>query len=139
MLPVVLLAVRNDRFRFTELVEHDDELASLDLLHLSRKQISHSARELVADLGPLAFSDALDDPLLRRLDRGPPKLGEVDRNLHLVADLELRILEPGLLEGDLARGVGYFFDNGLEENDSDRALALVDIDFSLHRRPVLLR
>src|SRR3989454_6016668 len=31
VLAVVLLAVRNDRFGFTELREHDDDLATLDL------------------------------------------------------------------------------------------------------------
>ena len=36
VLAVVLLAVRDDRFGLAELVQHDDELAALDLLHLAR-------------------------------------------------------------------------------------------------------
>ena len=94
---VVLLAVRDDCFRLAELVEHDDEFAALDLLDFSRKEVAHSAGELVTDLGALALADALDDALLRRLDRGASKLGEVDGNLHLVADLEIGVLVARLL------------------------------------------
>ena len=138
MLAVVLLAVRNDRFRLAELVQHDDELAALDLLDFSREEISDSAGEFVADLRSLAFPDALDDPLLGGLNRRASEFGEIDRNLHLVADLKLRVLEASIFKRYLAGRVGNLFDHGLEENNANRALALVDVDFSLHRRPVLL-
>src|SRR4029077_560604 len=95
---VVLLAVGNDCLRFAELVEHDHELAALDLLDLSGKKVSDSAGELVADLRSLAFPNALNDALLGRLYSRAPKLREIDRNLHLVADLELLVLEPCFLE-----------------------------------------
>src|SRR6202040_1214767 len=122
MLAMVLLAVGNDRLCLAELVEHDDELATLDLLDLSGKKISHSAGELVADLRSLAFPDALDDALLGRLYRRASELGEIDRDFHLVADLELLVLEPCLFERDLARGVSDLIDDGLEQHDLDRAL-----------------
>ena len=98
MLAVVLLAVRNYGFRLAELVEHDDEFAALDLLNFSGEEIPDSAGELVADLRSLAFPDALDDPLLRRLNRRASELGKIDRNLHLVADLELGVLEAGIFK-----------------------------------------
>ena len=43
VLAMVLLAIRNDRFRLAELVEHDDELAALDLLHLAGEQLADAA------------------------------------------------------------------------------------------------
>jgi hypothetical protein len=95
-------------------------------------------RELVTDLGALAFAHALDDALLGCLHRGAAELGEVHRNLELVADLKLGVLEPGFLEGDLAGRIGNFFHDGLEQHDPDGALVLVDRDFRLYRRPVLL-
>src|SRR4051812_45933216 len=41
MLAMILLAVRNDRFGLAELVQHDDELAALDLLHFAGKQLAY--------------------------------------------------------------------------------------------------
>ena len=87
---MVLLAIRNDRFGLAELVQHDDELAALDLLDLAAQQIADAAGELVANARALAFANALDDSLLGGLHRGASELGEVDRDLHHVADLELR-------------------------------------------------
>ena len=49
VLAMILLAIRNDRFRFAELVEHDDELAALDLLHFAGEQVADARGELVAD------------------------------------------------------------------------------------------
>ena len=90
MLAMILLAIRNDRFRFAELVEHDDQLAALDLLHFAREQFADALGELVADARALAFADPLDDALLGGLHRGATELGEVDGDLHHVAELELR-------------------------------------------------
>ncbi len=122
MLAVVLLAVRNDGFGFAELVQHDHELATLDLLHLSREQLAHAAGELVPDPGPLTFADALDYPLLSRLHGRAPELGEVHRLFHHVADLELLVSHPRFFERYLAGGVGDFLDHGLEKHDLDRSL-----------------
>src|SRR2546423_143334 len=138
VLAVVLLAVRDDRFGFAELVEHDHELAALDLLNFTRQEIADSARELVADLGPLAFPNPLDDSLLRRLNRGSAELGKINRNLHLITDLEVGILETSFLEGDLARRIGHFLHHGLEEDYANGAFVLIDVDFCLHRWSVLL-
>src|SRR2546429_5772049 len=69
VLAVVLLAVRNDRFGFTELREHDDDLATLDLLYFAREELADLVGELFPDAGPLALADALDDALLRGLYR----------------------------------------------------------------------
>ena len=81
VLAMILLAIRNDRFRLAELVEHDDELAALDLLDFAGEQVADARRELVADPGALAFADALDDALLGGLHGGATELGEVDRAL----------------------------------------------------------
>ena len=94
VLAVVLLAIRNDRFRFAELVEHDDELAALDLLDFAGEQVADARRELVADAGALAFADALDDALLGGLDGGAAEDREVDRLFHDVARLEARRRTP---------------------------------------------
>src|SRR4051812_41503376 len=98
MLTVVLLAIRNHSFGFAELVEHDDELAALDLLNFSGKQIADSARELVANLGALAFTDALDDSLLCSENGHAAEFSEIDRILEDIADLELRVFEARFLE-----------------------------------------
>jgi hypothetical protein len=138
VLAMVLFAIRDDGFGFTELVEHDDELAALDLLHFSREKVSNPAGEFVADFGALAFAYTLDDSLLRRLHGRAPELGEINGNLHLIADLEVGVLEACFLERYLAGGVRHFFHDGLEQNDPDCALVLVDIDFSLDGGSVLL-
>src|SRR5205823_13355739 len=103
--------------RFTEFVEHDDELAALDLLHLTGGEVANPAREFVANLGALALAHPLDNPLFGCLEGSASELGEVDGNLHLVADLEVRILVAGLLERGLAARVGPFLDYGLVEHD----------------------
>src|SRR5690606_7190899 len=97
-LAVVLLAVRDDRFRFAELVEHHDDLAALDLLDLAREEVADAARELVADLRALALADALHDALLGGLHGGTPELLEGDRNFHEIARLVVGILVSRFLE-----------------------------------------
>ena len=44
VLAMVLLAVRDDRLRLAELVEHDHELAALDLLDLAGEQLADARR-----------------------------------------------------------------------------------------------
>ena len=100
---MILLAVRDDRLGLAELVEHDHQLAALDLLHLAGEQVADALAELVLDAGALAFAHALEDALLGGLHGGAPELGEVDRDLHHVAELELGVLEARLLEQHLAR------------------------------------
>src|SRR5262249_22968871 len=97
MLAVVLLAIRNDRFRFAELVEHHDELATLDLLHFTAEQIADARRELVADSRALAFAHALDDALLGRLNGRASEDGEIDRLFHDVAQLEAVVERLGVV------------------------------------------
>ena len=139
MLAMVLLAIRDDRLRLAELVEHDDELAALDLLDLAGEQVADARGELVADLRALAFANALDDALLGGLDGGATEDGEVERLLHHVAGLEALVEDAGLLEGDLTRGILDVLDDRLEEHDADLALRVVDLDLGLHGRTVLLR
>ena len=98
VLAVVLLAVRDDRFRLAELVQHDDELAALDLLDLAGEQVADLGGELVADPRALALADALDDALLGGLHGEAAELGERHLLLEHVADLEVGILVAGLLE-----------------------------------------
>jgi hypothetical protein len=139
VLAVVLLAVRNDRFRFAELVEHDDQLAALDLLDLAGQQVTDARRKLVANLGALAFANALDDALLGGLNGRAPEDREVERLFHDVAGLEPFVEQLGFLEGDLAGRIFDSLDDGLEDRDLDLTLRVVDLDFSLNGRAVLLR
>ena len=106
VLAMVLLAVRDDRFRLAELVEHDDELATLDLLHLAGEQVADAARELVANLRPLAFTDALNDPLLGGQHSHSSEFVEIDGRFENIADLKLLVVVPRFLEGNLARRIG---------------------------------
>src|SRR4029079_19624485 len=85
---MILLAIRNDRFGLAELVEHDDELAALDLLHFTGEQVADTAGKLVADSRALGFTNPLDDALLGGLYGGATEDGEVDRLFHDVARLE---------------------------------------------------
>ena len=98
---MILLAIRHDRLGFAEAVEHDHELAALDLLDLAREQLADLVGELVADAIPLALADALDDPLLGGLHREPAEGLEGHLFLEDVADLEVGILELRLFERDL--------------------------------------
>ena len=139
MLAMILLAIRNDCFRLAKLIEHDDELAALDLLDFAGEQLTHFGRELVADLGALAFADALDDPLLGGLHGGAAKHREIDRLFEHVTDLEARVEQAGILGGNLAGAVLDDVDDRAEQHDLDVALAFVDVDLSLYGRAVLLR
>ena len=47
MLPAVLFPVRYDGFRFAKLVEHDHQLAAVDLLDLARQEFPDLTREFV--------------------------------------------------------------------------------------------
>src|SRR5262249_12450692 len=98
MLAMVLLAIRNDRFRLAELVEHHDELATLDLLDLAGQKVADAGGELVADPRALAFAYALDDALLGRLHGGAAEHREVDRLLEHVADLESFVIRASVLD-----------------------------------------
>src|SRR5262249_44601269 len=138
MLAMVLLAVGDDRLRFAELVEHYHDLAALDLLHLSRKQLADLAGELVADAAALALAHALDDALLRRLHGGTSELGERHFFLEHVAGLEVGVFEARLLERDLRARVLHRFDYRLQHHDPDRALELVDRDLGADVRAVAL-
>src|SRR5882762_7099898 len=98
----------------------------------SPESSSPTLLELLADAGALPFAHALDDALLRRLDRGAAELIERHFFLEHVPRLELRILEPGLLERDLRAGVFDRLDDRLEHDDTDRPLHFVDPDFGAH-------
>src|ERR1044071_9443181 len=111
VLAMVLLAVRNDRFGFAELVQHDDELAALDLLNFAGEQVSDARRELIADSRALTLAHPLDDSLLRRLHRGTSEHREVDGLFHDVADLEAVVERARVVERDLAARVFYARDD----------------------------
>ncbi len=116
VLAMVLLAIRDDRLGLAELVEHDHELAALDLLHLAREKIADARRELVADPRALALANALDDALLRGLHGGATELGEVDRLFDDVADFEAFIEDLRVFHGDLAARVLDLGHDGLEQH-----------------------
>ena len=125
VLPVVLLPVGYDRLGLAELVEHDDQLAPLDLLDLAGEQLADLGGELLPDAGPLAFPYPLNDPLLGRLHREPAELDEGNLLLEHVADLEVGVLVLGLFQRDLPAGILDGLDDLPQADDLDGALQLV--------------
>src|SRR5688572_10121842 len=136
---MILLAVRDDRLGFAELVEHDHQLAALDLLHFARQQVAELRGELIPNLGTLALTNPLDDPLLRRLHGGATEDGKIDGLLEHVADLEVILELPSVVERDFLAGIFDGFDDGLEQDDLDAAAVVIDLDLCLHIRAVLFR
>jgi hypothetical protein len=127
MLPVVLLAIRDDGLRLAELVEHEHQLAPFDLLHFPGQQLADLVAEFLPDLGALALTHPLDDPLLGRLDRETPELGEGDFLFEDIAHLEFRVLEAGILDRDLGAGILHRLDHGPQPHDPHAALQLVHV------------
>src|SRR6185437_7580936 len=138
VLPVILLAIRDDGFRLAELVEHDHELAALDLLYLAGEQVADAGRELVSNASAFALANALNDALLGCLHRGAAEHGEIDRLFHDVADLEALVVGARVVERNFAAGILDRRHHGLEEDDANVTLAVVDVDFGLHGRAVFL-
>src|SRR5690606_31968532 len=101
----VLLLPRDDGVGLAGLVQHDHDLAALHLLNLAAQQLPDLPGELLADPVALALADALDDPLLRRHHGVPAELVESDGDFQDVADLELGVVPPRRLQGDLPRGI----------------------------------
>ena len=138
---MILLAIRNDRFRLAELVEHDDELAALDLLDLAGEQIADARRELVADA--CVRSPSRTRWMMRcfaACDGRAAELGEVDRLFEHVADLEPFVVDLRVLDAR-SRGSGPSTSATTVFRSTMIlivALALVDLDFGLHGRTVLL-
>src|SRR5712671_7025850 len=128
MLAVVLLAVGNDRFGLTELRQHDDDLAALDLLHFAGQQLAHLVRELFPDAGPLALAHPLDDTLLRGLDRGAAEGLERHFLFEHIPHLKVGILEARFFQRHLGARVLDALDHRAEHRDPDRPLQLVDAD-----------
>ena len=67
-LPRILFLPRNDRLGIARSIEHEHELAALDLLHLSRKQLADPVGVFLANALAFTFADQLHDPLLGRHD-----------------------------------------------------------------------
>src|SRR5262249_13169734 len=96
-------------------------------------------RALVADPRTLAFAHALDDALFGGLHGGTAEDGEVDGLFHDVANLEALVEALGVLERNLVAGILDGGDHGLAQHDPNVTLAVVDVDFGLDVRSVLLR
>ena len=135
---MILLAIRDDGLGLAELIEHEHDLAALDLLDLTGQQVADPRRELVTDLGALALADALHDALLGRLHGRAAELGELHRDLHEVARLIVGVLVARFFDGDLANGVLHVLHDLLEDDDADIALVVIDLHLRLHGRAVLL-
>src|SRR5690606_34614638 len=127
----VLLLPRNDRVGIARLVQHHDDLAALDLLHLTGEQLADLAGVLVANLVALALAHALDDALLRGHHGVAAELLELDGDLEHVADLEVGVVPARLLERDLTRRVLDLVHDLLQDRDHDVAARLVDLDLGL--------
>jgi hypothetical protein len=128
--------VSSSRLSLAELVQHDDELAALDLLDFARQEIADLRGELVADAGPLTLAHALDDALLGRLHREAPEGVERHVLLEHVADGEVGVLVLRLFEGDLPAGVLDRLGHLAKPHDADRALQLVHRQLEPHVGPV---
>src|SRR5215204_6575247 len=125
MLAVVLLPVRNNRLRFPELVEHDDELAALDLLYFAREQLADFGGEFLPNAGSLTFTDPLDDPLLGGLNSEAPEFHKWDLFLEHIAQLEVGVLVLGLFQRNLPASILHCLDNLAQTYDAYSALQLV--------------
>ena len=126
VLAVILFAVRNDGFGFAEPVEHEHELAALDLLNFAGEQLADLAAELIADLVALAFAHPLDDPLLGGLHREATELLEGDFLFEHVAGLELGIEIARVIDADLPARILDGVDDLAEPHHADAAPKLVD-------------
>src|SRR5690606_37248400 len=132
----VLLLPRDDGLRVAGAVQHHDELAALDLLHLSGEELAHLVRELVADAVAFVLPHALHDALLDRLHGVAAELLEGHRDLHDVAHLVRLVVPARLFERDLGRGILDLIDDALQHNDVELPGVLVDVDLGLNRGAV---
>ncbi len=128
VLPVILLPVGHDGFGLPEFVQHDDQLAALDLLDFSRQKLAHLRGELLPDPGPLAFAHPLDDPLFGRLNRQPAKVDKRNLFLEHVAHLEVGIFVLRLFQGDLRAGIFHRLHHLAETHHLDGTLQLIDAE-----------
>src|SRR5581483_9915876 len=138
VLAMILLAIRDDRLGFAELREHHHDLAALDLLHLAREQLADLVAALLAYPRALPLAHPLDDPLLGRLHRRAAEGLERHFLLEHVADLEVRVLEPRLLERHLRPRILDVLHHRAQHDDADRALEFVNPDLGAHVGPVAL-
>ena len=139
VLAMVLLAIRNDRFRLAELVEHDDELAALDLLDLAGEQVADARSR--TRRGCAVRSPSRTRWMMRCLaacTAARPKTAKSTGSSSTSPTSKPSSKTRASSTRDLAARVLDVVDDGLEEDDADVALAVVDVDFGLHVRAVLL-
>ena len=137
---MVLLAIRNDRFRLAELVEHDDELAALDLLDLARQQVADAAANSSRILRALAFADALDDALLRRLHRRCARTRRSRPGSSMTSPAWNSGSSKRASSSEISRpGPSTSSTTVFRRTMRILPLSLVDLDLGLHGRAVLLR
>ena len=105
------------------------------LLEATNNPVDHLAlavRILIVGMIALGVPDALDDDLLRRLSKDPPKTCGVHLDTDLIADLGLRIvIRNGHRILDLALAIGHHLDNfhKLEEFDLSELVVITRLDF----------
>ena len=127
----VLFLPGNDGLGVAGTVQHENQLAALDLLHFAGQQVAHAVGVLVADSLPLALAHQLHDPLLGGHDGVAAELGEGYGNLHDVADLVGGVVPPRLVEQDLRRRVLHGLDDSLEDDHLDFARDIVNDDLGV--------
>ncbi len=127
MLPVILLPVGDDGFGLPELVEHQDQLPSLDLLDFAGEQLTHLVAELLADLAPLPLADPLNDPLLGGLYCQPPEFGKGDLLFEHVPGFKIGSSNRASSRADLCAGILDLLDDRSKPHDPHSALKLIDI------------
>src|SRR4051812_38179520 len=125
VLPMVLFPIGDNGFGLAELIQHDDELAPLDLLNLAGEQLAHLGGEFLTDARPLTLTNPLDDPLLGGLHCKAAELYETDLFLQHIADSEVRIFVLRLVQRYLPAGVFNGRDDLSKPNDLDGPLELV--------------
>ena len=121
----------NDGLGVAGAVQHENQLAALDLLHFAGEQVAHPVGVLVPDALPLALAHQLHDPLLGRHDRVAAELLELDRNLHHVTGFVGGVVPARFVHRDLRRRVLHVLDDTLEDEHLDFPGDIVNEDLGV--------
>ncbi len=105
-----LLPLRQDRLGLADLEDH---VALLDPVHDAAQDLTFLTRELRVDALALGVAHFLEDHLLGRLGRDPPKVlrRPLLLQLELVVELRVRVQRLGVGEADLLLVVGDLRDH----------------------------
>ncbi len=120
------------------MIELDDHVAAVHLLHDAAHQQSDLVGVLLEHAVALGFPHPLDQHLLGRLDRVASELGDREREGEHVPDLGVALGGAGLLDGELEGGILDGLDHGLAQGHGDRAGLVGEAHLDVGRGAVLL-